>query len=153
MGDQLHMGKVLKVLGWLIVVAVSIVFWLAVLWTSMISVGYLNLAMSYSGLSDLVDQAMEYPLEPDSRAHVASQGDSLVPARHGRDITITRKKDGSRFVVFDRGGGHLGNQGYIYHPEASDSEQVHQDAFGGFEGREVDYLIGSWWSYDAPEDR
>ena len=123
---------------------------LLVLWSAAISVGYLNLAMSYSGISGEAELAMTYPLEPDQKVMVTQQGGKLVPG-HGR-IFITRKADGDRFVTFDRGGGHLGQQGYIYAPSAEDDEQVHQDAFGGWASREVGHLIGGWWYYDSTED-
>jgi hypothetical protein len=152
------MGKVKELPLFLFAGSVAAFVSLVLLWTSMITVGYGNLAVSgwhVSGwhVSGLVDRAMEVPLEPGSTVFVAPEGDALIPARYSRHIQITREDDGSRFLVLDRGGGHLGIQGYVYHPEASDTEQVHQDAFGGFEGREVHDLIGSWWRYHSPEER
>ncbi len=110
----------------------------------------MNLTMNLWSLQEQVGLAMDYPLEPGETAMVTKRDGQLVKQRGGR-VFITRKADGDRFVTFDRGGGHLGNQGYVYAPYADDDEQVHQDAFGGFEGREVSHLYGSWWSYDSTE--
>jgi hypothetical protein len=71
------------------------------------------------------------------------------------DGCIKRKDNGERFVTFDRGGGHLGYQGYVYSPDAEDTTQVHNEVFGGYEGYEgyeLWYLYGSWWSYESTQD-
>ncbi len=139
----------MKVFKWLFgLVALGFVG-LATLWTASISVGYMNLTMNLWSLQEQVGLAMDYPLEPGERAMVTMREGKLVVDRG--QIFIAHKSDGDRFVTFDRGGGHLGNQGYVYAPYADDDEQVHQDAFGGFEGREVSHLYGSWWSYDSTE--
>jgi len=124
---------------------------LTVAWHTVISVGYLNLSTSLWWLHEKADLAMEYPLEPGEMVLVGLEYGQLVEKRRGQ-MLIKRKADGGRFVTFDRGGGHLGVQGYIYAPDAEDTTQVHNEAFGGFEGRDVRYLWGSWWSYESTEN-
>ena len=93
------MRKAKKVLLWLVGGVVSIVLGLSLFWTSIITVGYLNLASSYSSLSDLAHKAMVFPLEPGESALVSSEDGVLVPDLRGRSMEITHKPDGSRFVV------------------------------------------------------
>ncbi|MDP6944839.1 MAG: hypothetical protein QF464_11870 [Myxococcota bacterium] len=141
----------MKVLWWLVRLVALGVVGLATLWTASISVGYMNLTMTLWSLQEQAGLAMDYPLAPGDTAMVTMRDGELVKQRGGR-VFITRKVDGDRFVTFDRGGGHLGHQGYVYAPYADDDAQVHQDAFGGFEGREVSHLYGSWWCYDSTEN-
>jgi hypothetical protein len=124
---------------------------LILVWYTHLSVGYLNLTVSLWELHEQADLAMGYPVEPGQTVLVQLEDGQLVEQVRGR-MSITRKAGGERFVLFDRGGGHLGNQGYVYAPYAEDTRQVHNDVFGGYEGRELWYLYGSWWSYDSPED-
>jgi hypothetical protein len=124
--------------------------------TGALSVGYLNMTAMYWSLKPNATLAMDYPLEPGQSEIVRREDGRLVAQRMGGmgmgGMRIGQTPDGDRYVVFDRGGGHLGNQGYVYAPHAEDSDQVHQDAFGGFEGREVSFLFGDWYTYDSTED-
>jgi len=148
------LGKVWKVLRILAVVVTIGFFALFMAWYTFVTVGYLNLTASLVWIVGEASLAMEYPLEPGEEAVVEERDGQLVAQRFGGRgaMVIKRKLDGDRYVTFERGGGHLGSQGYVYAPYAEDSAQVHNDAFGGFEGREVVYLYGSWWRYDSTED-
>ena len=114
-------------------------------------IGRVNLTANLSSLRSDVNAAMAHPLEPGQTAIGEVENGQFTLFQYGR-IRVTRKVDGEHFVVFDRGGGHLGQQGYIYAPSATSSEQVHQEVFNGFEGREVWKMYGNWWAYDNPED-
>ena len=120
------------------------------LWTMSIHVGYLHFALSYGGLAEDAERAMAYPMEPGQKAMLTTRDGELVPG-HGQ-VVLTRKADGDRLVTIDCGGGHIGNQGYLYVPYEADEATVLQDAFGGFEGREVGHLVGDWWYYDSTEE-
>lgn len=150
------MKAVWKILAWTLGLVVVGIVGLATLWTAMISVGYLNLTMNLWSLQEEAELAMALPVEPGETVVASTEDGQLVVQQDRRmawgGVVITRKADGDRFLTFDRGGGHLGNQGYVYAPYAEDSDQVHQDAFGSFEGRDVSFLYGSWYSYDSTED-
>ena len=143
--------KVLKILAGLVVIGF---FSLCLAWYTFATVGYLNLTASLWFLPAEASLAMEYPLEPGEEAVVAERGGKLVKERFaGRGaMVIKRQLNGDRYVKFERGGGHLGSQGYVYAPDAEDTAQVYEDVFQSFEGREVSYLYGSWWTYDSTEE-
>ena len=67
-------------------------------------------------------------------------------------IDIRQLGPGVRCVTIDRGGGHLGVQGYVYFPDAQGDGHVHEAVFGGFEGRAAWHLIGGWYAYDSTEE-
>jgi hypothetical protein len=140
-----------KILFVLVGLPILVLSALLVAWNTAISVGYLNLTFSLWWLGEKASMAMEYPVEPGQSVLVGLEDGQLVEQRRG-PMLIKRKADGERLVIFDRGGGHLGVQGYVYAPDADDTRQVHEEAFGGFEGRELWYLYGSWWSYESSED-
>jgi len=122
-----------------------------------LSVGFLNMSLVYWKLAPQATLAMDYALEPGQSVIVREEEDGKLSAQQiggmgMGGIRITHQPNGDRYVVFDRGGGHLGNQGYVYAPYAKDSHQVHEGAFGGFEGREVSGLFGDWYTYDSTED-
>ena len=122
-----------------------------------LSVGYLNMTLAYWKLAPQATLAMDYPLEPGQSVIVREEEDGeLVAQQVGGmgmgGMRITHQPNGDRYVVFDRGGGHLGNQGYVYAPYAEDRRHVHRDAFGDFEGRAVSALFGGWYTYDSTED-
>ena len=148
------MGKVWKVLRILAVVVTIGFFALFMAWYTFVTVGYLNLTASLVWIVGEASLAMEYPLEPGEEAVIEERDGKLVKQRFGGRGTmfIKRKPDGDRYVTFERGGGFLGPQGYVYAPYAEDSTEVHNDVFDGFEGSEVVYLYGSWWRYDSTED-
>ncbi len=148
------MSKVWKVLCILVGLLALGFFGLFMAWYTFISVGYLNLTANLWWMSEETSLAMEYPLEPGEGVVVEERDGQLLEQRfagRGR-LSIKRKPDGNRYVTFERGGGHLGSQGYVYAPYAEDTTQVYNDVFGGFEGREVSYLYGSWWSYDSTDE-
>jgi len=153
-GVESPLSKVWKVLGILAGLVVLGFFGLFMSWYTFITVGYLNLTTNLWWLSEEASLAMEYPLEPGEGVLVQERDGELVEQRFGGrgTMAIKRNADGNRSVTFERGGGHLGTQGYVYAPYAEDNAQVHNDAFGGFEGREVIHLYGSWWRYDSTEE-
>ena len=116
-----------------------------------LTVGYLNLMVSYGYLGDVAEQAMRYPLEGRAGALVEMGDDGLEEARFG-SIDIRQLGPGVRCVTIDRGGGHLGVQGYVYFPDAQGDGHVHEAVFGGFEGRAAWHLIGGWYAYDSTEE-
>ena len=124
---------------------------LFVVWNISNSVGYLNLTVNLWSLNKQAELALEYPVAPGRVALTEYEGDQLVERRYGR-VAILGSDDDTRVVIFDRGGGHLGMRGYVYAPGAQDTDQVHQDAFEGFEGRSVRHLYGDWWAYKSVED-
>jgi len=144
-------SKAKKMLLVLMGLPILVLVVLALGWHTLISVGYLNLTANIWELQEQANLAMEYPLEPGQTVRVEFEEGQLVEQDHGR-IIIHHQADGGRVVTFDRGGGHLGTQGYVYAPDAGGTGRVHQVAFGGFEGRGLWYLYGSWWSYDSTED-
>ena len=146
-----HLKKTQKILiGCVGVVALGFVG-LVMFWIALTTVGYLNMAVSYWSLKPLANLAMTYPLEPGQSIQVEPNNGALVAERFGR-ISIQVTSDGARVVTFDRGGGHLGVQGYIYAPAHGGSHDVHQERFGDFESREVSYLFGDWYTYDSTEE-
>ena len=149
--DYPGVSKAKKMLLVLMGLPIFVLVVLALGWHTLISVGYLNLTANIWELQQKASLAMEYPLEPGQTVLVELEEGQLVEQDHGQ-IMIHRQADGERVVTFDRGGGHLGNQGYIYAPDAGVTAQLHNEVFGGFEGRELWYLYGSWWSYDSTED-
>ena len=124
---------------------------LAMLWISHISVGYLNMAASYWSLKPIATLAMTYPLEPGQSVKVEHEDGALIAERFGR-ITIIQADDEVRVVTFDRGGGHLGTQGYIYAPSATDSHLTQKGAPGASESIEISALFGDWYTYDSREE-
>ncbi|MEC7242131.1 MAG: hypothetical protein VXW32_12930 [Myxococcota bacterium] len=114
-------------------------------------VGRANLTLNLSALRAEAEIAMAVPLEPGQGTvgDISDQG--FTPFEYGRTY-IFRKPNGDRLVIFDRGGGHLGHQGYVYAPYAESSAEVHRDAFGDFEGRKVWKMYGNWWAYDSTEE-
>ena len=146
----------LKCVKWCLALFVLGVIGFVTLVTATLSVGYLNMTVMYWQLKPRATLAMNYPLEPGQSEIVRMEDDQLVAQSIGGmgmgGMQIVHRLDGSRYVIFDRGGGHLGNQGYVYAPYAEDSDHVHLDTFDGFEGREVSFLFGGWYTYDSTED-
>lgn len=143
--------KVLRILMGLAAIGCFALF---LAWYTFITVGYLNLTANLWWMSKEVSLAMDYPLKPGEEAVVQERDGRLVEQRFGGRGTmeIQRTPDGNRHVRFERGGGHLGSQGYVYAPYTTDTDRVYKDAFDRFEGREVSHLYGSWWSYDSTEE-
>jgi hypothetical protein len=143
-------------LKWCLALFVLGVICLVTLIRGAFSVGYLNMTVAYWHLKPQATLAMDYPLEPGQSEVVRMEEDQLVAQRIGGmgmgGMRLGHTPDGDRYVTFDRGGGHLGIQGYVYAPYAEDSDEVHQDAFDGFEGREVSFLFGGWYTYDSTEE-
>ncbi len=148
--------RLLRVLKWCAALVVIGAIGLAVLLHALLSVGYLNMAFTYWQLKPQSTLAMAYPLEPGQSVVVRMEGDSLVAQEIGGmgmgGIEVARSEGGGRYAIFDRGGGHLGIQGYVFAPHAEDADVVHRDAFGGFEGRAVKALFGGWYTYESTEE-
>ena len=146
-----HLKKTQKILiGCVGVVALGFVG-LVMFWIALTTVGYLNMAVSYWSLKPLANLAMTYPLEPGQSIQVEPDNGALVAERFGR-ISIHVTSDGARVVTFDRGGGHLGTQGYIYAPSATDSHLTQKGAPGASESIEISALFGDWYTYDSTEE-
>ena len=141
------MKKVLKfVVGGIVVAFLG--FWL--LLTAGLTVGHINYAFVKHDLHLLSLQARALPIEPGQRVALQVSNGKLIPAAIAR-TRAWRNADGRLFVTFDRGGGHLGSQGYIYSEDA-DFTVAGADGFPLAESYEYKRMNGNWWSYDSVED-
>lgn len=121
-------------------------------WFSMVtSVGRLNFFNVMHHLDDIVSAAERAPLQPGERIIANLEGENLVGHEYYGDITVIKVPSGSIIIKVDRGGGHLGNQGYLY----SENLEINAaEAFGyaDMEGYATSRMSLHWWSYDSTED-
>ena len=141
-----------KVCLWIVSLFVLGVLGLATLFTAAFSVGYMNLALNYMSLSEEAELAMAYPLEPGQSVQLEVDDGRLVEVGLMGNIALSRLPNGDRVVTFDRGGGHLGVQGYIYAPKSGENRGGDEATFGGIEGRRSGHLIGAWYYYESTEE-
>ena len=115
------------------------------------SVGRLNFVTIYPTLDDIVEAAERAPLQPGEGMTANLEGDTLVAHEFFGNVAVFKTPSGSIVVKVDRGGGHLGNQGYLY------SEDINTNAAEAFgydqrEGYDTSRMSLRWWSYDSTED-
>ena len=115
------------------------------------SVGRLNFLTVTQMLDDIVEAAEKAPLLPGQRMIANLEGDTLVAHELFGDVEVFKTASGSIIVKVDRGGGHLGNQGYLY---SEDTNINAAKAFGyaDREGYATSRMSLHWWSYDSTED-
>ena len=142
------LGKVLRFILISIGIFIAVFLGFILIWNIGISVGYLNLTVNLYDLQTEANLAMEMSLNQGENTGITMRRGKFVKDKSSR-TRVKHLAHDDRVVIFDRGGGHLGQQGYVYAPYAKTTQQVHEDAFGGFEGRELNYLYGSWWSYEG----
>ena len=145
-------NKLKKLLLWLVGGALGL-FCLLVcaIWT-VLGVGYFNWTATVVQNLRLVEAAEEYVVGPGASARVELMDDGFGAHAYGRH-KLVRSGDDSFVLVIDRGGGHLGVQGYVYSDEVRGRRTVHDLAFDGFEGRALRRLSLRWWTYWSPEDK
>ena len=115
------------------------------------SVGRLNFVTIYPSLDNIVDAAEKAPLQPGQGMIGNLEGDALVPHEFFGNVEVFKTPSGSIMIKVDRGGGHLGNQGYLY---SEDRNMNAAEAFGytEMEGYATSRMSLRWWSYDSTED-
>ena len=122
------------------------------LWFSTVtSVGRVNFLTVTHTLDDIVEAAEKAPLQPGQGMVGNLEGDTLVAHEFFGNVEVLKTPSGSILVKVDRGGGHLGNQGYLYSEDASINAA---EAFGytEMEGYATSRMSLRWWSYDSTED-
>lgn len=122
------------------------------MWFSTVtSVGRLNFLTVMNYLDDIVAVAESDPLQPGERMIAHLEGDTLVSHECRGDVELIKIPSGSIIIKVDRGGGHLGTQGYLY---SEDTEINATEAFG-YADREsyvTSRMSLRWWSYASTED-
>ena len=115
------------------------------------SVGRVNFLTVTDVLDDIVKAAEKAPLKPGQRMIANLEGDTLVAHEFYGDVEVFKTPSGSIILKVNRGGGHLGNQGYLY---SEDTEINAAEAFGyaDREGYATSRMSLRWWSYDSTED-
>ena len=122
------------------------------LWFSTVtSVGRVNFLTVTHTLDDIVEAAEKVPLQPGQSMMGNLEGDTLVAHEFFGNVQVLKTPSGSILVKVDRGGGHLGNQGYLYSEDTSINAA---EAFGytEMEGYATSRMSLRWWSYDSTED-
>ena len=115
------------------------------------SVGRLNFIALTPMLDDIVEAAEKATLQPGQSMVASLEGDTLVARDFFGDVQVLKTSSGSLIIKVDRGGGHLGSQGYLY---SEDTEINAAEAFGyaDREGYTTSRISLGWWSYDSTED-
>ena len=152
---KLRQKENLRTLKWFFLIFVGIPLFCALCfftWFSTAhSVGRLNFVAIYPTLSDIVQAAEKAPLEPGQGMVANLEEDTLVPHEIFGNVEVLKTPSGSIMIKIDRGGGHLGNQGYLY---SEDRNINAPEAFGytDIEGYATSRMSLRWWSYDSTED-
>ena len=113
--------------------------------------GRVNFLTVTHTLDDIVEAAEKAPLQPGQSMMGNLEGDTLVAHEFFGNVEVFKTPSGSILVKVDRGGGHLGNQGYLYSEDTSINAA---EAFGysELEGYATSRMSLRWWSYDSTED-
>ena len=115
------------------------------------SVGRLNFLTVTHVLDEIVEAAERVPLRPGQRMIANLEGDTLVAHEFFGDVEVFKTPSGSIIVKVNRGGGHLGNQGYLY-SEDTDINAAEAFGYADQEGYATSRMSLRWWSYDSTED-
>ena len=115
------------------------------------SVGRLNFLTVTHVLDEIVEAAERAPLRPGQRMIANLEGDTLVAHEFFGDVEVFKTPSGSIIVKVNRGGGHLGNQGYLY-SEDTDINAAEAFGYADQEGYATSRMSLRWWSYDSTED-
>ena len=151
----LRRQQTLNTIKWLLLVFVGIPLFCALCfftWFSTVtSVGRVNFLTVTPTLDSIVEAAEKAPLQPGQSMMGNVEGDTLVAHEFFGNVEAVKTPSGSILVKVDRGGGHLGNQGYLY---SEDTNINAAEAFGytEMEGYETSRMSLHWWSYDSTED-
>ena len=145
----------LRTIKWFLLIIVGIPLFFALcffLWFSTVtSVGRVNFLTVTHTLDDIVEAAEKAPLQPGQGMVGNLEGGTLVAHEFFGNVEVLKTPSGSILVKVDRGGGHLGNQGYLYSEDTSINAA---EAFGysELEGYATSRMSLRWWSYDSTED-
>ena len=115
------------------------------------SVGYLNFMYSYWGMKEIVVLAMDYPMPVDTDIGVEEVNGVLERPEYFADTYIRKDKDNRLHILFHKGGGHLGNQGYVYSEMLTESFRQLGN-MPDSESYHYTHLMGNWWCYDGIYD-
>ena len=115
-----------------------------------VSVGPLNYLLNFGHLDTVIEAAQTAPLKPGESMRAELEDHRLVPHEFGR-IFVTKTTINTLLLHVDRGGGHLGNQGYLY-SEDPDINAAKAYGYSGLEGYETSRITNHWWAYDSTED-
>ena len=122
------------------------------MWFSTVtSVRRLNFLTVMNYLDDIVAVAESDPLQPGERMIAHLEGDTLVSHECRGDVELIKIPSGSIIIKVDRGGGHLGTQGYLY---SEDTEINATEAFGYADRQSyvTSRMSLHWWSHASTED-
>ena len=119
------------------------------LWTTL-SVGHLNFLATKSELNQIATLAEKLELKPGQSTMVVLNNGALVPAEF-MGTHVWRDAENRLFISINRGGGHLGRQGYIYSSDP-DIKPVEEHGFPLAESHEFKRMNSHWWSYDSTEE-
>ena len=119
------------------------------LWTTL-SVGHLNFLAQKSELNQIATLAEKLDLKPGQSTLVTLDKGALVPTKF-MGIDVWRDAENRLFISINRGGGHLGRQGYIYASDP-DIKPVEEHGFPLAESHEFKRMNSHWWSYDSTEE-
>jgi len=147
--DESEWRHMIKLLGYLAAGAVALFVLFCLAFMVMTSVGHLNFLFERWTLQSLPSTIREVTVAPGERVMVEHRDGRLKRTEIARDFVI-RDADGRLFLEVDRGGGHLGIQGYIYSDDPDVDVSKHP-AFGR-ESYEYKHVGAHWWSYDSTED-
>ena len=149
-----HKEKLGPVKKFLLIV-VGIPFFCALcffVWFSTISsVGRVNFFAVMNHLDNIVAAAERAPLQPGERMIANLEGDTLVRHEYFGNVEVIKIPSGSIIIKVDRGGGHLGNQGYLY-SETTEINAAEAFGYSNMEGFATSRMSLHWWSYDSTED-
>ena len=115
------------------------------------SVDHMNFMTRHGNLNTIAQQAHGLPLQPGDTMAVQLTAAGTLEVGSYSPIMVRRDGESRLFITVDTGGGHLGNQGYIY-SEDKDFNVVGAEGFPLVESYEYKRLNDHWWSYDSVED-
>ena len=131
-------------------VGVGLIVLLGFTFSVLMGVGHLNFAVNKAGLHRMAVQAHTLEVAPGQRVMVQMSGGRLVKAEFS-DMAVRRDAEGRLSMWINRGGGHLGSQGYIYSADPS-FDVPNGPGTPSAESNAYTRVARHWWSYDSVED-
>ena len=151
----LRQKETLRAVKKFLLIVVGIPFFCALcffVWFSMVtSVGRLNFLTVNHLLDNIVEAAEKSELKSGQRMIANLEGNTLVAHEFFGNVEVFKTPSGSILIKVDRGGGHLGNQGYLY-SETTEINAAEAFGYADREGYDTSRMSLCWWSYDSNED-
>lgn len=102
-------------------------------------------------IDDIAKQAKMIPLKTGQRTSTRIKKGKGISGRSSVRVEMIRDHQNRLFIIFDMGGGFLGNQGYIYAEEPVPSI-YDVDGMPLEESYAIYKIRDQWWIYDSKED-